>query len=126
VNHQNIKEDFEQQINEYYVNYNLFESRENVEHFEMEEGPIDKPPCLIERSKLQSINKVAQDKNFDLSPECKTFFSTLESNSQKCFDEFTQKAKKAQSPQAIAEAAANAARQAAAAAVANPETSVKL
>ncbi len=30
VNHQNIKEDFEQQINEYYVNYNLFQTREHL------------------------------------------------------------------------------------------------
>jgi hypothetical protein len=129
VNHQNIKEDFEKQINEYYVNYNLFQSREHmtdpptaastkldeedkkeyfVEHFEGAEEP-----CLIERSKLKNINKIAQDKSFDLSSECKSFFSNLESNSQKCFDEFTQKAKKAQSPRAVAEAAANSAREAA-------------
>ena len=130
VNHQNIKEDFEKQINEYYVNYNLFQSREHmadppptaastkldeedkkeyfVEHFEGAE------PCLIERSKLKNINKIAQDKSFDLSSECKSFFSNLESNSQKCFDEFTQKAKKAQSPRAVAEAAANSARESAA------------
>ena len=156
VNHQNIKEDFEKQINEYYVNYNLFQSREHmadppptaastkldeedkkeyfvehmadppptaastkldeedkkeyfVEHFEGAEQP-----CLIERSKLKNINKIAQDKSFDLSSECKSFFSNLESNSQKCFDEFTQKAKKAQSPRAVAEAAANSARESAA------------
>lgn len=137
VNHQNIKEDFEHQINEYYVNYNLFQSREHlgnpppssmigkhieeedkkehfVEHFEVSDARIEEPPCLIERSKLKNINKIAQDKSFDLSSECKTFFSNLESNSQKCFDEFSQKAKKAQSPRALAEAAANSAREAAA------------
>lgn len=39
VNHQNIKEDFEQQINEYYVNYNLFQTREHMSNnaSEMEE-----------------------------------------------------------------------------------------
>ena len=50
VNHQNIKEDFEQQINEYYVNYNLFQTREHMANNgspEMEEVVeyFDSPPA---------------------------------------------------------------------------------
>lgn len=50
VNHQNIKEDFEHQINEYYVNYNLFQTREHMSNNgspEMEDEETN-PHVLVE------------------------------------------------------------------------------
>ena len=41
TNNQNIKEDFEQQINEYYANYNLFGT---TEHFPMNNDPSNENP----------------------------------------------------------------------------------
>ncbi len=150
VNHQNLKEDFEQQINEYYVNYNLFQTREHMTNNgspEMEEDEnkphviveyFDSPPApdannmpatamadeeeakknamehmvnpvrdekeevrqasdinksLVKEDALKNINRIAQDKRFQLSDKCKTFFSDLENTGAKCFNEFITEAR---------------------------------
>ncbi len=41
TNNQNIKEDFEQQLNEYYANYNLFGTTEHLEDPPMNDTPIN-------------------------------------------------------------------------------------
>jgi len=156
VNHQNLKEDFEQQINEYYVNYNLFQTREYmtnngttgmeeeetnmVEYFDSATpasgaanmpatamvgvGPQDEEEAkknamehmvpgrddenekkevmqaseinksLVKEDALRNINRIAQDKQFKLSNQCKSFFSDLENTGAKCFNEFIKEAKK--------------------------------
>jgi hypothetical protein len=153
VNNQNLKEDFEQQINEYYVNYNLFQSREHMtnngspEMEDEENNPhvmveyFDSPPAsdvnnmpatamagqtdeeeakknamehmvnpvrdekeevrqasdinksLVKEDALKNINRIAQDKRFQLSDKCKTFFSDLENTGAKCFNEFITEAR---------------------------------
>ena len=89
VMNQNIKEDFEQQLNEYYSNYNLYNS---VEHFE--NSQLDKEEQDLMDADLN--NQVSKNNNFEnqsFDDQMKQIVNTVNKHpelgiSDKCVDYF--------------------------------------
>ena len=92
VMNQNIKEDFEQQLNEYYSNYNLYNS---VEHFE--NSQLDKEEQDLMDADLNNQKQVQKDKYADgdksFEEQMKQIVTTVNNHpelgiSTKCVDYF--------------------------------------
>ena len=104
VNQENIKEDFRQQVNEYYANYNLYNKR-NMEHFENkdveddtdqdtdqdtddDDGKVNddsskqmvyQPPSQLQNIAYQN-QPPSQLQNVDMSDKCKKVFDLINAN----------------------------------------------
>lgn len=120
TNQQNIKEDFEQQINEYYANYNLFSSVEHFENAQLQKEEAEQTKMVAELNtqsikpgddkgeastvqvqknqspfkisqEIDMISQMANNSELGLSNKCKAYFNNLKNQSGDCLTEFQSK-----------------------------------